>query len=211
MGYLFDKNKTLDTFDDEGWLHTGDLGTLDSDGFYTIVGRIKEIIITAGGENIAPVNIEDEIKRELDSFVSNIMVVGEKRRFLSCLLTVKVKPDPETLAPTTNLEDVVKDWVMAITGVKVETVADVVELLQAQDEGGMKLARAIDEGIHRANTRAISRAATVQKWTIVPREFSVAAGELSPSLKLKRFAVHDMYKKEIDKMYEHEGQTSIAW
>jgi len=211
MGYLFDKNKTLDTFDDEGWLHTGDLGTVDDDGFYSIVGRIKEIIITAGGENIAPTNIEDEIKRELENIVSNVMVVGEKRRFLTCLITIKVKPDPDTLAPTTNLEEVTRSWIHDITGVHVDTVPQVVELLQSQDEAGMKLARAIDEGIHRANTRAVSRAATVQKWSIVPREFSVAAGELSPSLKLKRFAVHEMYKREIDLMYQHEGQTSVAW
>ena len=108
MGYLFDKTKTLDTFDEEGWLHTGDLGTLDSDGFYSIVGRIKEIIITAGGENIAPVNIEDEVKKELECVVSNIMVVGEKRRFLSSLITLRVKPDPETLIPTSELEDVAR-------------------------------------------------------------------------------------------------------
>ena len=108
MGYLFDQAKTLDTFDEEGWLHTGDLGTLDSDGFYFIVGRIKEIIITAGGENIAPVNIEDEVKKELEAVVSNIMVVGEKRRFLSSLITLRVKPDPETLIPTSELEDVAR-------------------------------------------------------------------------------------------------------
>ena len=132
MGYLFDKNKTLDTFDDEGWLHTGDLGTVDDDGFYSIVGRIKEIIITAGGENIAPTNIEDEIKRELENIVSNVMVVGEKRRFLTCLITIKVKPDPDTLAPTTNLEEVTRSWIHDITGVHVDTVPQVVELLQSQ-------------------------------------------------------------------------------
>ena len=71
--------------------------------------------------------------------------------------------------------------------------------------------RAIDEGISKANKMAISRAATVQKWSIVPREFSVATGELSPSLKTKRFAVHEMYKKLIDEMYLHEGHTSVAW
>ena len=67
----------------------GDLGRVDGDGFYSVVGRIKEIIITAGGENIAPVNIEEEIKKELEALVSNIMVVGEKRRFLSSLITLR--------------------------------------------------------------------------------------------------------------------------
>ena len=82
MGYLFDKEKTMETIDDEGWLHTGDMGMVDNDGFYSMVGRIKEIIITAGGENVAPVNIEDEIKRELPNIISNVMVVGEQRKFL---------------------------------------------------------------------------------------------------------------------------------
>ena len=101
----------------------------------------QEIIITAGGENIAPVNIEEEIKKELEALVSNIMVVGEKRRFLSSLITLRVKPDPETLIPTSELEDVAKDWVREVTGVKVETVTDVMELLETDDEPGYKLAR----------------------------------------------------------------------
>ena len=101
----------------------------------------QEIIITAGGENIAPVNIEEEIKKELEALVSNIMVVGEKRRFLSSLITLRLKPDPETLIPTSELEDVAKDWVREVTGVKVETVTDVMELLETDDEPGYKLAR----------------------------------------------------------------------
>ena len=141
MGYLFDKTKTLDTFDEEGWLHTGDLGTLDTDGFYSIVGRIKEIIITAGGENIAPVNIEDEVKKELEAVVSNIMVVGEKRRFLSSLITLRVKQDPETLIPTQELEDEAREWIREVTGVSVNTVPEVIELLETDDEPGYKLAR----------------------------------------------------------------------
>ena len=143
MGYLFDKDKTLNAIDDEGWLHSGDLGSMDEDGFYTIVGRIKEIIITAGGENIAPVNIEDEIKKELGTLISNIMVVGEKRRFLSCLITLKVKVDSDTLAPTSFLEDITKEWVTGVTGVNVETVSQVIDLLQSDDEAGFKLARFI--------------------------------------------------------------------
>ena len=141
MGYLFDKTKTLDTFDEEGWLHTGDLGTLDTDGFYSIVGRIKEIIITAGGENIAPVNIEDEVKKELEAVVSNIMVVGEKRRFLSSLITLRVKQDPETLIPTQELEDEAREWIREVSGVSVNTVPEVIELLDTDDEPGYKLAR----------------------------------------------------------------------
>ena len=209
MGYLNNKEKTKETIDDEGWLHSGDLVKEDEEGWFTVVGRSKEIIITAGGENVAPVNIEGEIKKELPDIISNVMVVGEQRKFLTCLITLKVKPDPETLAPTDILEDDAREWVKEVSGEDVETVQQVLKLLEWDKWG--KMAMAIDEGIERANKRAVSRAAMVQKWTIVPQEFSVSGGELSPSLKLKRFEVMKMYKNEITEMYEHEHITSVNW
>ena len=90
MGYLNNEEKTLEAFDDDGWFHTGDLCTVDDDGFYTVVGRIKEIIITAGGENVAPTNIESEIKKALPEMVSHVVVVGDKQKYLNCLITIKV-------------------------------------------------------------------------------------------------------------------------
>ena len=90
MGYLNNKQKTLETIDDEGWLHSGDLVRGDDEGFYKVVGRIKEIIIPSGGENIAPTNIEDEIRNSLPSAISNVMVCGDGKQYLTCLLTLKV-------------------------------------------------------------------------------------------------------------------------
>ena len=90
MGYLNNKEKTKETIDDEGWLHSGDLVKEDEEGWFTVVGRSKEIIITAGGENIAPTNIEEQIKKELSDVVSNVMVVGDGKKYLTCLLTLKV-------------------------------------------------------------------------------------------------------------------------
>lgn len=89
MGYLGDKLKTQDTIKDNGWIHTGDLGYLDTDGNLMISGRIKELIITSGGENIPPAHIEALIKRELPG-ISNAMVVGDHRKYLTVLLTIKV-------------------------------------------------------------------------------------------------------------------------
>ena len=91
MGYLNNREKTLETIDDDGWLHSGDLIRKDEEGFYKVVGRIKEIIIPAGGENVAPTNIEEEIKRSLGDVVSHVMVCGEGRPFLTALITFKAR------------------------------------------------------------------------------------------------------------------------
>ena len=98
--HLYAREKTLEAVDEAGWLHSGDLVREDDEGFFTMVGRIKEMIITAGGENVAPVNVEEEIKAELQEVaglvvivvqvVSNVMVVGDKQRYLTCLITLKV-------------------------------------------------------------------------------------------------------------------------
>ena len=90
MGYLNNEEKTAETFDADGWLRTGDIGKIDSDGFLFITGRIKELVITAGGENIAPVPIEDRIKLELNKIVSNCILVGDKRKYLVILICLKV-------------------------------------------------------------------------------------------------------------------------
>jgi long-chain-fatty-acid--CoA ligase ACSBG len=91
MGYMKDTKATSETIDSEGWLHSGDIGRTDN-GFLSITGRIKELIITAGGENVPPVLIEDEIKKELGQVISNVMLIGDRKKFLSCLFTLKAKP-----------------------------------------------------------------------------------------------------------------------
>ncbi len=88
MGYLFNEEKTKEAIGEDGWLHTGDIGKEMSNGYFKITGRIKELIITAGGENVPPVLIEDIIKKELPC-ISNAMVIGDKKKFLSCLLVIQ--------------------------------------------------------------------------------------------------------------------------
>jgi long-chain-fatty-acid--CoA ligase ACSBG len=94
MGYLNSQDKTNEAIGSDGWLHSGDIGEIDKDGHVFITGRIKELIITAGGENIQPVAIEDNIKLELPQCISNCMVIGDKRKFLACLISLKVVENP---------------------------------------------------------------------------------------------------------------------
>jgi long-chain-fatty-acid--CoA ligase ACSBG len=102
MGYLKNDKATRETLDPEGYLHSGDLGIITDKGFLKITGRIKELIITAGGENVAPVPIEDNFK-DAAPYVSNVMVIGDDKRFLSALVTFKVDVDPKTAIPSKNL------------------------------------------------------------------------------------------------------------
>lgn len=109
MGYLGLESKTIEALDAEGYLHTGDIGQFDSDGFLFITGRSKELIITAGGENIPPVAIEDAVKTELP-IVSNAMLIGDKRKFLSVLLTLKTEIDMNSGEPQNQLLRSVQEW-----------------------------------------------------------------------------------------------------
>lgn len=193
MGYLNAPEKNKEVFDEEYWLKTGDLGKHDEQGFLFITGRIKELIITAGGENIAPVPMEDAVKEALPC-ISNCMLIGDKRKFLSMILCLKVDINPDTAEPSNNLTTDCKDWCKSI-GSEAQTVEDII------DKKDAVVLKAIQDGIDRANAKSVSRAAKVQKWSIIPRDFSIPGGELGPTLKLRRPVVTKMYKKTIDAFY----------
>jgi len=183
MGYMKNREATAETIDANRYLHSGDVGQVDKDGFLKITGRIKELIITAGGENIPPVLIEDICKEEVP-FLSNIMVIGDKRKFLAALVTLKTKPDAEGL-PTHELAPSVLEH--CSEGV---TTTD-----QAKTDA--KLLKVIDEGLKRANKRAISRAQWIQKFAIVADDFTVEGGELTATLKLKRRVAEKKYTESV--------------
>lgn len=152
------------------------------------------MIITAGGENIAPVPIEDAIKEEV-AIISNAMVIGDKRKFLSCFLTLKVVVDVETGEPSDKLTDVALQFCKSV-GSEATTVS---EILSTKDE---KIMKAIQDGVDRANKKAVSRAQKVQKWALLEKDFSIPGGELGPTLKLRRPIVAKMFKDKIDAFYE---------
>ncbi|XP_037338061.2 long-chain-fatty-acid--CoA ligase ACSBG2-like [Pungitius pungitius] len=192
MGYLDMPDLTAKAIDRDGWLHSGDLGRHDQNDFLYITGRIKELIITAGGENVPPVPIEDSVKSELP-FVSNAMLVGDKLKFLSMLLTLKCAVD-EAGGPTDQLGP------EALLFCRQHNVAatKVSEIIASEEPAVYK---AIQEGVERANARATSNAQKVQKWVILERDFSVGGGELGPTMKLRRPIVVKMYQEKIDELY----------
>ncbi|KDR23088.1 Long-chain-fatty-acid--CoA ligase ACSBG2, partial [Zootermopsis nevadensis] len=170
MGYLDDPEKTSEALDEEGWLHSGDIGKIDENDFLYITGRIKELIITAGGENIPPVLIEEEVKAQLPC-ISNAMLIGDKRKFLSVLLTLKTEMNLETGEPLEELAPAAKQWCNAL-GCDANTVKDV---LNGPNE---QVLAAIQEGIDRANAKAMSNAQRIQKFQILPHDFSIPTGEI---------------------------------
>jgi len=194
MGYLAQIEKTQEVFDRDGWHHSGDVGRQDDEGYYTVTGRIKEILITAGGENVPPFIIENMVKNELPC-LSHVMLIGDRKKFLSCLVTMKVEVDADTLVPRSLLTDEAQDWCRSI-GSKSETIEDV---LNTPDKLVME---GIQRGIDRYNARATSNAQRIQKWTILPADFSIPGGEIGPTMKVKRHAVLKKYEENVEKLYQ---------
>ncbi|XP_068446102.1 long-chain-fatty-acid--CoA ligase ACSBG2 [Clinocottus analis] len=194
MGYLNMPEKTEEALDAEGWLHSGDLGKHDQNGFLFITGRIKELIITAGGENIPPVPIEDAVKDAVP-LISNAMLIGDKRKFLSMLLTIKCQLNEESGDP----EDELTPEAIELCKKLGSNAKRVSEIAGGHDRA---IHAAIQEGINRVNKEASSNAQRIQKWIVLDRDFSLTGGELGPTMKLKRPVVVKMYKEQIENFYK---------
>jgi long-chain acyl-CoA synthetase len=175
-GYWNNEAATAEALDPDGWFHTGDLGDLDDDGFLRITGRKKELIVTAGGKNVAPAVLEDRARAH--ALVSQCMVVGDRQPFIAALVTI----DEESLPA----------WKTANGKPADATVDD----LRDDDE----LRAAVQEAINYAN-QAVSKAEAIKSFRILPRDFTEATGELTPSLKVKRNVVMKEYADEIAGIY----------
>ncbi|MFJ7217037.1 AMP-dependent synthetase/ligase [Amycolatopsis sp. NPDC098790] len=161
----------------DGWFHTGDLGELDSDGFLKITGRKKEIIVTAGGKNVAPSGLEDTIKAA--PLVSQAMVVGDQRPFIAALVTVD--------------EEYFPAWKSQHGKPSSATVAD----LASDADLLAEIQAAVDEA-----NKSVSKAEAIKKFTVLANDFTEAGGEITPSLKLKRNVVTKNYANDIEGLYK---------
>ena len=174
-GYWHDAAATAEVLRD-GWFATGDLGQLDADGFLRITGRKKEILVTAGGKNVAPAVLEDRLRAH--PLVSQCMVVGDAKPFIACLVTL----DPEALPA----------WAERHGRPAGTTAADVADDPELRAE----LQRAVDE----ANL-AVSKAEAIRKFVVLPADWTEQGGQITPSLKLKRSVVMAQHAEQVEALY----------
>ncbi|MBI3685817.1 MAG: long-chain fatty acid--CoA ligase [Actinobacteria bacterium] len=177
--YWNNAEATREALDADGWLHTGDIGELDSDGFLRITGRKKELIVTASGKNVAPAVLEDRLRAHW--LVSQVMVVGDRRPFVGALVTI----DPEAWPA----------W-KAQHGKPAE--ATLAELRQDP-----ALLAEVQAAVNSAN-EAVSQAESIRKFRILDRDFTEATGELTPSLKLKRHVVLKEFADDVEAIYQKD-------
>lgn len=175
MGYLNQPEKTAETLDAKGWLHTGDVGSIDNEGFVKITDRMKDIIITSGGKNITPSEIENQLK--FSPYISDAVVVGDKRPYLTCLVMI----DQE------NVEKFAQDRDIPFTN-----YASLCRAAEVQD--------LIWREIEAVNAN-FARVETIKRFFLIERQLTPEDEELTPTMKLKRNFVNKRYATEIDAMY----------
>ena len=174
MGYLNQPEKTAETLRD-GWLHTGDVGTMDNEGYLKITDRMKDIIITAGGKNITPSEIENQLK--FSPYISDAVVVGDKRKFLTCLIMI----DYDSVAKHAQDSNV--------------PFTDFASLCRAREVNDLIWAE-----IERVNQN-FARVETIKKFRLIEQQLTAEDDEVTPTMKLKRKFVNEKYKAMIDGMY----------
>jgi len=179
-GYWHNETATKEMLGEDGWLHTGDLGTLDEDGFLTITGRKKDLIVTSAGKNVAPAVLEDRLRAHW--LVSQCLVVGDAKPFIAVLIAA----DPETCA----------QWKADNGRPEAATMAD----LRGDAAFQAEIQAAVDEA-----NRAVSHAEAIKKFAILDEDFTEAGGQLTPTLKVRRSMVMEQYSGYITALYRESS------
>jgi long-chain acyl-CoA synthetase len=174
-GYLNLPEKTAETIDPDGWLHTGDVGVVDADGFFRITDRMKDIIITAGGKNITPSELENELK--FSPYVTDAVVIGDKRPYLVVIIMI----DQE------NVEKFAQDQDIPFSNYTSLTRAPEVQAL-------------IQSELDRVNKK-FARVEQIKKFFLLETQLTAEDEELTPTMKLKRKLVEKKYESQIEAMY----------
>ena len=180
QGYWNNETATKEMIDENGWLHTGDLGALDDEGFLSITGRKKDLIITAAGKNVAPAVLEDRLRAHW--LIGECLIVGDARPYVGALVAV----DPDTFA----------QWKADNGRPQTATMADL--------RGDPALRGEIQAAIDDAN-RAVSHAEAIKKFAILGEDFSEAGGQLTPTLKIRRHVIMEQYAAQIAALYDDPG------
>ena len=175
MGYLNLPEKTAEAIDADGWLHTGDVGTMDADGYLKITDRMKDIIITAGGKNITPSELENELK--FSPYITDAVVIGDKKPYLTCIIMI----DQE------NIEKFAQDNDVPFSNYTSLTRSEAVQAL-------------IQDDVNRVNKK-FARVEQIKKFWLLDVQLSAEDDELTPTMKLKRQLVQTKYAAQIDTLY----------
>jgi long-chain acyl-CoA synthetase len=183
QGYYKDPEATAEVLGADGWLRTGDIAEIDDDGFIRITDRKKDIIVTAGGKNVAPQNLENDLKAS--KYVSQAMVVGDRQPYIAALITL----DPEELPKWAAAQGLDGD------------VAALAERPQVRE-----LIQGIVDGVNADR----SRYEQIKRFEILPRDFTMDDDELTPTLKLKRRVVADHFADELAELYSGSTLNEAA-
>ena len=181
-GYRNRPDLADETFDQDGWYRTGDIGSLDDEGYLSITGRKKEILVTAAGKNVAPAQLEDQIRA--DAIVSQVVVVGDGRPFVAALITL----DPETLPVWLQRHDIAEDTPMA-------------ELIKHPT-----IINHIQSVVDAAN-ESVSRAESIRTFRLLEDDFTIESGHLTPSMKIRRADVMRDYAEVVENLYADAAQA----
>ena len=176
QGYYKSEDQTKETFDSDGWLHTGDLAEIDNEGYVKIIGRKKEILITSAGKNIAPVELEDLIKPH--QLIGQICVVGDGKKYLTALIVLDGDGGAEAWATDNGVEYSIKDMAK-----------------------NSKVIDAIQKQVDEANSK-VAQVQQIKKFIVLEKEWTDSSGELTPTLKLKRNVIAETYHDQIESMYQ---------